>query len=92
MTMSCASNVFLSHARVLVFTDCYGISSLTDLSFSRLRKALVDIEVDGDTVEEIVDILQYFYDELAPSRLRQLMVLYAVCRTETRWRGTELRV
>ncbi|KAK3366729.1 hypothetical protein B0T24DRAFT_651235 [Lasiosphaeria ovina] len=90
-TKSCAGNVILSHAQLYVFADCYGISGLMDLSLCRLGKALVDIEVDDDKVEDIVDTLQYCYDELTPPKLRSLLVLYAACKIETLWKSTKFR-
>ncbi|KAK3934239.1 hypothetical protein QBC46DRAFT_359169 [Diplogelasinospora grovesii] len=88
---SCSGNVFLSHARLYVFADCYGISGLMDLSFYKLGKALVDIEVDSDKVADVVDVLQYCYDELTPPKLRSLLVLYAACKVETLWKSTKFR-
>ncbi|KAK3938086.1 hypothetical protein QBC46DRAFT_390929 [Diplogelasinospora grovesii] len=87
---SCSGNVFLSHARLYVFADCYGIFRLMDLSFYKLGKALVDIEVDSDKVAD-VDVLQYCYNELTPLKLRSLLVLYAACKVETLWKSTKFR-
>ncbi|KAK0703420.1 hypothetical protein B0T26DRAFT_744250 [Lasiosphaeria miniovina] len=90
-TKPCAGNVILSHAQLYVFADCYGISGLMYLSFGRLGNVLVDTEVDDDKVEDIVDTLQYCYDELTPPKLRSLLVLYAACKIETLWKCTKFR-
>lgn len=88
---SCTDNVFLSHARLYIFADYYGISGLIDSSFHKLGKALMDIELDGDRVENVIDVLQYCYDELAPPKLRSFLVLYAACKIETLWKSTRFR-
>jgi len=90
-TESCAGNAILSHAQLYVFADYYGISGLMDLSFCRLGKALAEIEVVDDRVEDVVDTLQYCYDELAPSKLRSCLVLYAACKIKTLWKSTKFR-
>jgi hypothetical protein len=88
---SCTGNVFLLHARLYTFAHCYEISGLVDLSFYKLGKALVDIELDSDKVEDVVDVLQYCYDELASPKLRSLLVLYAACKVETLWKSSKFR-
>lgn len=76
------AGVFLSHARLYVFADCYGILRLERLSFTKLHRALVAFELYDARIDGIIELLRYCYEDAAPERLRGLVVHFAACHVE----------
>ncbi|KAG6027398.1 hypothetical protein E4U19_002020 [Claviceps sp. Clav32 group G5] len=79
----------LSHARLYVFADCYGIKPLMRLSLSTLHYILVTVPEDRLT-PRVVKLLQYCYENDTPAALKDLVVEYVVCRVETLWEKEEI--
>ncbi|KAK3348811.1 hypothetical protein B0T25DRAFT_632492 [Lasiosphaeria hispida] len=84
-------NVLLSHAQLYVFANCYGISRLSELSFDRLGKALLEMKVTAELVADIIELLSYCYDEPTPERLRNHLVLYAACMADELWSNIQFK-
>ncbi|KAG6289812.1 hypothetical protein E4U22_004547 [Claviceps purpurea] len=74
----------LSHARLHVFADRYGMKPLMRLSLSTLHYILVTVPEDNLT-PGVVKLLQYCYQNETPAALKDLVVEYVVCRVETLW-------
>ncbi|KAG5941046.1 hypothetical protein E4U59_001974 [Claviceps monticola] len=79
----------LSHVRLYVFADCYGIKPLMRLSLSTLHYILVTVPEDRLT-PRVVKLLQYCYENDTPAVLKDLVVEYVVCRVETLWEKEEV--
>ncbi|KAG6067891.1 hypothetical protein E4U33_005178 [Claviceps sp. LM78 group G4] len=79
----------LSHARLYVFADCYGIKHLLRLSLSTLHYILVTVPEDRLT-PRVVKLLKYCYENDTPAALKDLVVEYVVCRVETLWEKEEI--
>ncbi|KAG6087874.1 hypothetical protein E4U15_007190 [Claviceps sp. LM218 group G6] len=79
----------LSHARLYVFADCYGIKPLMRLSLSTLHHVLIEVPEDKLT-PRVVQLLQYCYHNDTPAALKDLVVEYVVCRVETLWEKEEI--
>ncbi|KAG6271961.1 hypothetical protein E4U47_002776 [Claviceps purpurea] len=79
----------LSHARLHVFADCYGIKPLMRLSLSTLHHVLIKVPEDRLT-PRVVKLLQYCYENDTPAALKDLVVEYVVCRVETLWEKEEI--
>ncbi|KAK4150896.1 Rho-related BTB domain-containing protein 3 [Chaetomidium leptoderma] len=82
------AEVFLSHARLHVFADYYGVSDLMDLTLKKLGGALILFKPSGErSSEDIVALLRYCYDTPAPEVLKSFVVLYAACKAEVLWKS-----
>lgn len=81
----------LHHARVYVLGDRYGIIRMMDISFQKLHEALVNLEINEDSVGEILALLRFGFEELVPEKLRQLLVHYATCVVEHLWENEEFQ-
>ncbi|KAJ3453996.1 hypothetical protein MRS44_018628 [Fusarium solani] len=81
----------LHHARVYVLGDRYGIIRMMDISFQKLHEALVNLEINEDSVSEILTLLRFGFEELVPEKLRQLLVHYATRVVEHLWENEEFQ-
>ncbi|KAL2022226.1 hypothetical protein VTK56DRAFT_5836 [Thermocarpiscus australiensis] len=81
------AEVFLFHARLFVFADCYGISKLMELSLRKLGRALAALELDNrhEGAKAVVRLLQYCFDNPTPESLRSLVLLYTACVARKIW-------
>ncbi|KAM0460812.1 hypothetical protein ACHAO4_001604 [Trichoderma viride] len=86
------TSTFLSHARLYVFAECYGITGLMELSLSELHGALVTFRLYEERVNDVVELVRYCYDNLVPEALREMITLYAVCKIEKLWVSEEFQV
>lgn len=84
-------NILLSHARLYVFTDCYDVPRLADISFDKLGWELLRLDVTLEVVTYIIELLRYAYDEPAPGRLRNYLALYAACKAGELWADKKFR-
>ncbi|KAL7924860.1 hypothetical protein ACQKWADRAFT_286178 [Trichoderma austrokoningii] len=85
------TSTFLSHARLFVFAECYGITGLMDLSLAELHGALVAFTLYEERVNDVVVLVRYCYDNLVPEALREMITLYAVCKIEKLWVSEEFQ-
>ena len=85
------SNYHLPHARVYVFANYYGIAKLADLSFHKLGKLLLDLEMNYGGVEDVFQLLEYCYNEPTLEKLRSHLILFAACKASELWEVDEFR-
>lgn len=81
------TEVFLSHARVYVFADYYGISTLQYVSLRKLREALIRYTLYEEGVSDLVQLLEYSFGNTADNAdqqdpLRDLVCIYIACNME----------
>lgn len=85
------TEVFLSHSRLYVFAECYGIPGLIKLSLHKLHRTLVSFSLHEERLDDIVELLRYCYADAVPDQLRELVVPYAACNVEKLWNSEEFR-
>ncbi|KAK9444030.1 BTB/POZ-like protein [Metarhizium brunneum] len=76
----------LSHAKVYVFADCYGMTQLMTLSYNKLHQSLVDLNLHAKSLADVVALAEYSYDMLVPDDLKELVNLFAACEVERLWK------
>lgn len=86
------TSTFLSHARLYVFAECYGVTGLMELSLNELHGALVAFTLYEERVNDVVELVRYCYDNLVPDALREMITLYSVCKIEKLWVSEEFQV
>ena len=74
----------LSHAKVYVLADCYGIQDLQIVALRKLHRALSNFELHSDQVSDIAELLRYSFGNTMESPwgrdcLRELVATYASC-------------
>ncbi|KAH6603472.1 hypothetical protein Trco_008247 [Trichoderma cornu-damae] len=79
------TDTLISHARVYIFAECYGIADLMDLSLNELHGTLVKFTLHEERINDIVALVCYCYENLAPQPLRELISLYAACKVDKLW-------
>ena len=83
-------NHFLSHARVFIFADFWGITSLRQLSLQKLGQSLEGLQLTNSTmveeVKEVAALLEYCY-EARPKELMSMALLYAACKIDELWKS-----
>jgi hypothetical protein len=90
------TDVFLSHARMYVFADCYGIDSLQTLALHKLCRALVPFDLYVETCGDVIQLIRYCFEQTIDKggqtdKLRALVCLYTACKVEELWDNTEFR-
>lgn len=90
------TDVFLSHARMYVFADYYGIDALQILALQKLRRALASFSVCLESRGDIIQLIQYCFEQTVDNggqadRLRSLICLYTACKVEDLWEDTKFR-
>ncbi|KAJ0337273.1 hypothetical protein COL154_013406 [Colletotrichum chrysophilum] len=88
------TDVFLGHAQVYVFADCYGIATLRALSLGKLRKTLEIFTLYQAGVQDVIRLIRYCYQNTADKvneedELRTLVNMYTACKVETLWEDEE---
>ncbi|KAG5923118.1 hypothetical protein E4U61_004229 [Claviceps capensis] len=84
------AELLLSHARLYVLADCYGITPLMKLSLSTLYSVLTEFREWDDVADILVKLLRYCFENDTPTELREFVVRYAVCHIEVLWERTEI--
>lgn len=85
-------NPFLTHARVFVFADYWGITMLRDISLERLGKALKDASVNTRVVRDrVVALVDYCYEDARPEELVSLVKMYAAFKLPQLWESGKFR-
>ena len=90
------SEIFLSHARLYVFAEKWGIDSLIKLCLHKLQHTLVAFDLYDKRVGDIFDLLDYTYTNTGDGKnstdeLRTLVVRYAACKVEILTRNQRFR-
>ena len=76
------SEVFISRAKIFIFADCYGVEGLINLSMRKLHQALCGFRLSRARALDIVALARFCYDNLAPEKLRGLVMFYLACTAE----------
>ncbi|KAJ2982644.1 hypothetical protein NQ176_g1248 [Zarea fungicola] len=84
-------NVFLSHARLHMLADYYGIEQLAQLTLHKLHRALCSFQLHEERVCDVVDLLRFCFEEEEPVQLRELVVMYTVCQFEKLWKNADFK-
>lgn len=84
-------DICVHHAQVYILADRYGITQLMNVSFQKLHQALVGFAAIPSTITDVVTLLRFCCAELAPEKLRQLVVHYAACKVETLWMSEDFQ-
>ncbi|KAK2058510.1 hypothetical protein LY76DRAFT_514079, partial [Colletotrichum caudatum] len=69
---------FISHAKMYVLADCYGVEGLESLSLRKLHRALKQFELSEEGIGDIVQLMD---------SLRFLVNRYSACKVEDLWKG-----
>ncbi|KAM0271861.1 hypothetical protein ACHAQH_008961 [Verticillium albo-atrum] len=90
------TGVFLSHAKMFVFADCYRIPALETLALHKLHQELVSFKLFESRIGDIVQLMRYAYDNTAqlddsPGALRDLVTGYAACQVKVLWTSTDFQ-
>ena len=80
----------IQHAKLCVFADQYLLQPLIDLCLHKLHRDLLEYDIEENGVQEIVDLLNYVYENTSSSEvaagarwdLRDLVMTFAVCKAE----------
>ncbi|OPB42063.1 hypothetical protein A0O28_0031800 [Trichoderma guizhouense] len=81
------TNTFLSYARLFTFAECYGITALMTRSLIDLHGTLERFTLHNERVNDIVALVDYCYENMAPEPLRDLVTLYAACKIDKLWKS-----
>ncbi|KAG6176275.1 hypothetical protein E4U27_005335 [Claviceps purpurea] len=85
------AELLLSHARLYVLADCYGIAPLMSLSLTTLHHVLLEIPEWDDVADMFIELLHYCYGNDTPAALKELVVEYAVCQVDNLWHRNEVK-
>lgn len=82
------SVIFLSHARLYVFADCYDISALKVLCLRKLQQILVKFTVHEEAIDDIIRLVRFCYENtLESDEMRGLVDMYTACKAVELWRS-----
>lgn len=86
------TEVFLSHARIYVFADCYGIVALQNLALCKLRQGLMRYTLHEEGPLVIARLVEYCFGNTADKGgqrdpLRTLVCTYVACKVEDLWKN-----
>ncbi|KAG6092269.1 hypothetical protein E4U30_005649 [Claviceps sp. LM220 group G6] len=84
------AELLLSHARLYVLADCYGIKPLMGLSLSTLYSVLSEFMEWDDVADMLIKLLRYCFENDTPAELREFVMRYAVCHIEDLWKRKEV--
>jgi len=84
-------DALLAHTKVYLLADYYAVPKLVSLSLDKLHQTLCAYDVNGDTIEGIVDLLQLAFEEETPDLLRSMFSLFAACHVEKLWESENFR-
>lgn len=75
--------VFLSHARLYILADKYGVNRLRRLVLARLHRTLTHYVVHRDRISDLIALAQEIFDNtMEMDHARSLIVNYLVCFIE----------
>lgn len=79
------------HAKMYVFAECYDVPKLRDLACANLGKTLVGLDIDESMVNEVTNLVEYCFQDVKPSGLRNLVLAYATCKIRELMKGGRFR-
>ncbi|CCE31556.1 uncharacterized protein CPUR_05409 [Claviceps purpurea 20.1] len=71
------SEVFIAHAKVYIFADCYGVAGLLNLAMQKLHKALSEFRLSVRRMGSIVSLVSYCYERPCPGKLKKMVASYS---------------
>ncbi|KAG6124509.1 hypothetical protein E4U38_008430 [Claviceps purpurea] len=71
------SEVFIAHAKVYIFADCYGVAGLLNLAMQKLHKALSEFRLSVRRMGSIVSLVSYCYERPCPEKLKKMVASYS---------------
>ncbi|KAG5963100.1 hypothetical protein E4U56_003002 [Claviceps arundinis] len=71
------SELFISHVRIFVFAQYYGVEALMDLSTQRLHKALCGFSLSIARINDILALIRYCYEQPDLKRLKKMVAMYS---------------
>ena len=82
----------IHHAKVYILGDRYLMTRLVDLALGKLHEELVNLVIaDNQSLDDVVSLLSFCFNNPSPPELRQLVVHYAGCKVESLWKREEFR-
>ncbi|KAG5914515.1 hypothetical protein E4U61_005619 [Claviceps capensis] len=69
------SKLFISHAKIFVFAQYYGVEALMGLSMRRLHKALCGFGLSRERIGDILALIRYCYDRPGPEKLKKMVAM-----------------
>lgn len=84
------TEVFLSHARMAIFADYYGVSTLETLALTKLASLLVDFLLWEGRARDVIRLISYVYESTphldnSTCALRVLVAQYSAYQIESLW-------
>lgn len=76
------SDFFISHAKVFIFAECYGVEDLMDLSMRKLHQSLCGFRPSLKRISDVLALVRFCYDNPAPEKLKELLASYLACYAE----------
>lgn len=90
--------ILIFHAKLYVFATQYLIEPLREQCLHALHRCLVRCDTLGVTVSDVLDLLEYTYQESGreepagkPCSLRELVILFAACESSSLNRDPRFR-
>ncbi|KAG6183511.1 hypothetical protein E4U36_002651 [Claviceps purpurea] len=71
------SELFISHAKIFVFAQYYGVEALMGLSMRRLHEALCGFGLSRERIGDILALIRYCYDRPGPEKLKKMVASYS---------------
>lgn len=82
--------LFLSHAKLYVLADCYGIEGLTQAALYKLHNQLRVFTLHPERITDILDLVEFSYEH-GPADLQDLVSAYASSHLELLWATAEFK-
>lgn len=76
--------VFLSHAKLYVMADCYGIKPLMGLTLHKLHQVLCGFTVHPERLIDIIELVEYSFDH-GPQGLQDFAASFACGHLMSLW-------
>ncbi|KAK2605794.1 hypothetical protein QQS21_003747 [Conoideocrella luteorostrata] len=83
--------VFLSHARLHMVAEYYGVEKLAQLTLHKLHRTLCNFVLHNERIGDVVGLLRYCFEEDERVELRELVVMYSVCHFEKLWESADFQ-
>jgi hypothetical protein len=86
------TDIFLSHAHLYIFADCYDISALKLLCLRKLQRTLESFTVHEEAIDDVVRLLRFCYENtLESDEMRDMLNMFTACKAVELWRSQEFQ-
>lgn len=82
------ADIFLAHARLFVFADCYDINRLAGKALNAFHRALAR---SGGKVTDVVPLVEYCIETDIPDALRDVVLTYLTSKAKVLWSEPSFR-